>query len=129
MQRLSINLSVDTKEAFTMGDCVIEPEQRYREKTGCAPPTHIIKSQNIWPEKAPWFRAGLYKYYEEILNVATRLIPIFALAFGVAKDALQDNFDFPITGMRALHYPPLPPDGDEHAIGLGAHADFSCKCR
>jgi hypothetical protein len=54
----------DIKEAFTMGDCVIESEQDYVGRTGKQPPTHITQPQNIWPEKASWWRDGLYKYYQ-----------------------------------------------------------------
>lgn len=51
---------------------------------------------------------------------------------------LKKDFQWPIWGMRALHYPPPPPscaeeeeeggeggDGDEERMGLGAHKDFS----
>lgn len=120
--------SADIKEAFTMGDCVIEPEQDYLGKTGRQPPPHITKPQNIWPEQAPWWREGMYKYYGHILPLAMKLIRIFALAFNEDETSFDKYFNFPITGMRALHYPPTPPDDDDSPnIGLGAHADFSCK--
>lgn len=109
-----------------MGDCVIEPEQDYVGKTGRPPPSHITKPQNIWPSSAPWWREGLYKYYNNVLPLAMKLIRIFALAFDLNETAFDSHFKFPITGMRPLYYPPTPAD-DEHQIGLGAHADFSCK--
>lgn len=109
-----------------MGDCVIEPEQKYIEKTGNAPPSRITKPQNIWPETAPWFRGGLYKYYQEVLPLAMKLVRMFALAFDLPENSFDSAFKFPITGMRPLHYPPMPADSDENAVGLGAHADFSC---
>lgn len=109
-----------------MGDCVIEPEQDYVGKTGHPPPSHITKPQNIWPSSAPWWREGLYKYYNNVLPLAMKLIRIFALAFDLNETAFDSHFKFPIMGMRPLYYPPTPAD-DEHQIGLGAHADFSCK--
>lgn len=112
-----------------MGDCVIEPEQDYVGKTGHKPPSHITKPQNIWPEKAPWWRDGLYKYYNHILPLAMKLVKILALAFDLEETAFDKYFKFPITGMRALHYPPTPTDEGSPNIGLGAHADFSCKSR
>lgn len=118
---------VDTKEAFTMGDCVMEPEQDYVGKTGRQPPSHITKSQNIWPKDAPWWREGLYSYYNHILPLAMNLVKIFALAFDLEETALDKYFNFPITGMRALYYPPTPVDDESPSIGLGAHADFSCR--
>jgi isopenicillin N synthase-like dioxygenase len=114
------------KEAFTMGDCVIEDEQDYRGKTGSQPPANITRPQNIWPSQAPWFREGVYNYYQAVLPLAMKLVRIFALAFGLEETALDDKFKFPITGMRPLHYPPVPPEESAESIGLGAHADFSC---
>lgn len=110
-----------------MGDCVIEPEQDYVGKTRRQPPSHITKPQNIWPSGAPWWREGIYKYYNNMLPLAMKLVKIFALAFDLDETAFDNYFKFPITGMRALYYPPTPADDENPSIGLGAHADFSCR--
>ncbi|KAK5118534.1 hypothetical protein LTR85_007999 [Meristemomyces frigidus] len=115
----------DIKEAFTIGDCVIESEQDYRGRTGQDAPAHIVKSQNIWPSAVPWFRDGMYRYYQAVFPLAMKLVRIFALAFGLEETAFDKDFSFPIWGMRALHYPPMPADAEANANGLGAHADFS----
>jgi isopenicillin N synthase-like dioxygenase len=112
-----------------MGDCYLEPEQSYTEKMGKEPPPYVTKPQNIWPADAPWWREGLYKYYNQILPLAMKLVRILALAFGLEQDAFDKIFQFPITGMRPLHYPPTPLAEGEENVGLGAHADFSCKLR
>lgn len=82
----------------------------------------------------PWWRAGLYRYYHHhVLPLAQRLVPVVALALGLEEEtALDGLFRFPITGLRPLYYPPpvAPADDDGDAspgIGLGAHADFSCR--
>lgn len=124
--QMLIYSQTDTKEAFTMGDCVREPEQDYQARTGRPPPPHITQAQNIWPAKAPWWREGLYRYYRHIFPLAMKLVKVFALAFDLDDTAFDKYFKFPITGMRALHYPPTPVDEDSPSIGLGAHADFSC---
>lgn len=110
-----------------MGDCVIEPEQNFAGKTGLPLPTHITQPQNIWPKNAPWWREGLYEYYNYILPLAMKMVKMFALAFDMEETAFDKYFKFPITGMRALYYPPTPADEESPSIGLGAHADFSCK--
>ncbi|KAI0592750.1 2og-Fe oxygenase family protein [Biscogniauxia sp. FL1348] len=115
----------DIKEAFTMGDCVIEPEQNFTGKTGQRPPPHITQPQNIWPKDAPWWREGLYNYYNHILPLSLKLVKLFALAFDLPETAFDEFFKFPITGMRALYYPPTPVDKDSASVGLGAHSDFS----
>ncbi|ORY68562.1 2og-Fe oxygenase family protein [Pseudomassariella vexata] len=123
--RLDPRTKGDIKEAFTMGDCVMEPEQDYTGKTGLPPPPNITKPQNIWPRNAPFWREGLYQYYNQVLPLAMKLVRIFALAFHLPETEFDQMFKFPITGMRALYYPPTPADGDSHNVGLGAHSDFS----
>ncbi|KAF2170292.1 hypothetical protein M409DRAFT_64608 [Zasmidium cellare ATCC 36951] len=115
----------DVKEAYSIGDCVIEPEQDYVGQTGRSPPAHITHPQNIWPSSTPWFREGMYRYYAAVYPLAMKLVRLFALAFGLQEDTFDKDFRFPIWGLRALHYPPLPADCEANANGLGAHADFS----
>lgn len=99
----------------------------------------------------------MYAYYREIFPVAMKLVEIFGVALGVDRGChenddenengggdggLEKDFQWPIWGMRALHYPPPPScaeeeekggegegegegDGDEERMGLGAHKDFS----
>jgi len=110
-----------------MGDCYLEPEQNYTGKTGKQPPSIVTKPQNIWPENAPWWREGLYEYYNQVLPLAMKLVRVLALAFDLEEHAFDDMFQFPITGMRPLHYPPTPLETAEENVGLGAHADFSCE--
>ncbi|KKY18786.1 putative 2og-fe oxygenase [Phaeomoniella chlamydospora] len=123
--RLDPRTKLDIKEAFTMGDCFLEPEQNYTGKTGSHPPSNITMAQNIWPSKAPWWRDGLYAYYNQILPLSMKLVRTFALAFDLDETAFDEYFKFPITGMRALYYPPTPVDENSHNVGLGAHSDFS----
>ncbi|KAH7393482.1 Clavaminate synthase-like protein [Cadophora sp. MPI-SDFR-AT-0126] len=119
----------DFKESYTIGDCPLEPEQQYTKKTGKTTPSNLKRPQNIWPKSAPWYRDGLYRYYNEVLPVSLKLVRLLALSLKLDEDKfLEDFFNFPITGMRALHYPPVPPEDkekDELNIGLGAHSDFS----
>lgn len=108
-----------------MGDCVLEPEQDYVGKTGEQPPAKFKRAQNIWPSGAPWWREGVYRYYNHVYPLAMKLVRIFALAFDMEETAFDHMFKFPITGMRPLYYPPTPVDKDSASVGLGAHADFS----
>jgi isopenicillin N synthase-like dioxygenase len=114
-----------------MGDCPLELEQAYKQKTGEEPPSNLKRPQNIWPRSKPWFRSGLYKYYNQVLPLSLKLVQLLALGLGIEEDKfLHDFFKFPITGMRPLHYPPVPPEDQENDvqnIGLGAHSDFSCE--
>lgn len=140
----------DLKEAFTIGDCVHDSEQVSFYQSlypHSSPLPSIPRSQNIWPKpsSAPGFREGMYAYYREIFPVAMKLVEIFGVALGVdshvdenengsGDGGLEKDFQWPIWGMRALHYPPSwgeeevegeGEDGDEERMGLGAHKDFS----
>lgn len=139
----------DLKEAFTIGDCVHDSEQVSFYQSlypHLQPPPSIPRSQNIWPSdsSAPGFREGMYAYYREIFPVAMKLVEIFGVALGVdshdenknggGDGGLEKDFQWPIWGMRALHYPPSwgeeevegeGEDVDEERMGLGAHKDFS----
>jgi isopenicillin N synthase-like dioxygenase len=86
-----------------MGDCPLEPEQLFTEKTGKVPPVNLKRPQNIWPGSAPWFRHGLYKYYNEVLPVSIKLVRLLALGLGIDEDRfIDDFFKFPITGKTPL---------------------------
>ncbi|KIY47478.1 2og-Fe oxygenase family protein [Fistulina hepatica ATCC 64428] len=111
----------DTKEAFTMGDDLLELEQNYPSNLPI--PANAIP-QNIWPAGAPWFRKALYRYYHHVFPFAMQLVRLIALVLCDDDHAFDDMFKFPITGMRALHYPPRPVEMKNY-IGLGAHADFT----
>lgn len=143
------NYCPDLKEAFTIGDCVHDSEQVDFYQSlypRSSPLPSIPRSQNIWPSdfSAPGFREGMYAYYREIFPVAMKLVEIFGVALGVdshdenasggGDGGLGKDFQWPIWGMRALHYPPSwgeeevegeGGDGDEERMGLGAHKDFS----
>jgi isopenicillin N synthase-like dioxygenase len=111
-----------------MGDCPLEPEQNYVAMTGHQPPSNIHRPQNIWPTEAPWWREGLYNYYNILLPLSLKLVRLMALAFDLEETAFDHYFKFPITGIRTLHYPPMPPDSEPGAVGLGAHSDNTCTC-
>ncbi|EAT77499.1 hypothetical protein SNOG_15274 [Parastagonospora nodorum SN15] len=100
--RLDPRTRGDIKEAFTMGDCYLEPEQAYTAKTGRQPPEYVTRPQNIWPQDTPWWREGLYKYYKQVLPLAMKLVGILAIAFDLDEHAFDEKFQFPITGMRPV---------------------------
>ncbi|EXJ94295.1 hypothetical protein A1O1_02689 [Capronia coronata CBS 617.96] len=121
--RLDPRTQGDIKEAFTMGDDPLEPEQEYTAKTGNPPPAGMHRPLNTWPREAPWWREGLYKYYNTLMPLSLKVIRLMALAFDLEETAFDHYFKFPITGIRTLHYPPMPKESEPGAVGLGAHSD------
>jgi len=115
--KLDIKTKGDYKEAFSIGDDPLDPEQNFPG----TPPTNFVP-QNLWPSSAPWLRETLYEYYSHVFPFAKQLTAIFALALDLPEDYFDHMFTFPITGLRSLHYPPQDTGGE---VGLGAHSDYS----
>lgn len=116
--KMDPNSKGDMKEAFSMGEDAHDPEQK-------APflPGPDYPKRNNWPTTAPDLRPAIYAYYSAILDFAKRMMRIFALALDLEETYFDDATKFPMTGIRALHYPPQKVEGAEE-IGLGAHTDY-----
>lgn len=98
------------RESFTCGDDFLDEEQAsILAASGVTVPEGALP-QNQWPAHYPELRRALYKWYLATYRFARALLRIFALALGLDEDAFEDQYKFPIVGMRALHYPPQPPD-------------------
>ncbi|RFU28055.1 hypothetical protein B7463_g8280, partial [Scytalidium lignicola] len=109
----------DMKEAFLMGEDAHDPEQSPPFQ-----PTEKHPHKNRWPEDDVEFRKALYTYYAEALAFSRKLIHIIALALDLPEDYLDPLCTFPMTTIRALHYPPQQaPESQD--IGIGAHTDYT----
>jgi isopenicillin N synthase-like dioxygenase len=101
-----------------MGDDAHEPEQNAPFRPGLQDP-----KKNSWPSAQPEFRPAMYTYYNAVLAFAKKLMRIFALALDLPETYFDNVTQFPMTGVRILHYPPQEVKGAED-IGLGAHTDY-----
>ncbi|KAK8066440.1 Clavaminate synthase-like protein [Apiospora hydei] len=117
----------DLKEGFLMGEDALDAEQ-------CAPGSAIAAQQaeaaangntarNQWPGHAgaQFWRPAVYRYWAALRQLSARLLRMFALALDLPEDEFEAVTRFPITNIRALHYPPQTRDED---VGIGAHTDF-----
>ncbi|KAK7953894.1 2OG-Fe(II) oxygenase [Apiospora saccharicola] len=116
----------DLKEGFLMGEDALDAEQ-------CAPGSAIAAHQaeaaeagsarNQWPghADAQFWRPAVYRYWAALRQLSARLLRVFALALGLPEGAFEDVTRFPMTNIRALHYPRQTRDND---VGIGAHTDF-----
>jgi isopenicillin N synthase-like dioxygenase len=64
----------------------------------------------------------MYEYNDAILAFSKKLMRMIALALDLKEDYFDHMADFPMGGLRALHYPSLEVSTD---AGIGAHADYS----
>lgn len=88
-------------------------------------PDHLagnpLLGPNVWPEELPAFRAGLYRYFEEVLALGHRLFALFARGLDLPDDYFEPFITKPITQLRLIHYPPGETAGE---IGIGPHTDY-----
>jgi isopenicillin N synthase-like dioxygenase len=109
---------LDLKEAFATAEDPYDPEQN--------PPANLDwsaypKSGNQWPAYKE-FRKIMYQYNDAILAFSKKLMRLIALALDLKEDYFDHMADFPMGGLRALHYPSQEVSTD---VGIGAHADYS----
>ncbi|KAI5479087.1 hypothetical protein MNV49_004085 [Pseudohyphozyma bogoriensis] len=119
------NTVSNLRESFCIGDDYLDAEQNFTGTIKAG-----ILNQNLWPNAFPSLRTQLYKYYAAVEPFGRALLEIYALALGLDENAFEKEYSFPIWGMRALHYPPQPPE--EESLGLGAHTDatsFTLVCQ
>lgn len=64
----------------------------------------------------------MYAYNAAILSFSKKLMRLIALALDLDESYFDHMADFPMAGLRALHYPSQEIATD---VGIGAHADYS----
>ena len=83
-----------------------------------------IRSPSLWPKHPTRLRSTWTAYYQELAQVAERLMMVMALALELPADYLQTLINQPITSMRALHYPAIDVDAAANSLRAGAHSDY-----
>ena len=77
---------------------------------------------NRWPPDMPEFRAATTAYYAAMEAMATRLVPIVAMALDLPPDYFAEGFAAPNCTIRLIHYPPHP-DPEDNEFGFAPHTD------
>ena len=80
---------------------------------------------NKWPPEAllPDFKARMLAYYEAAENLGRALLPLYAVALGLAEDYFEPYFLDPTWLTRNVHYPPNAPEDNQFAAS--PHRDHS----
>lgn len=105
--------SIDHKEAFDVGFDYLSPQGR-RPMLGA----------NRWPE-LPGFRQDIKAYYDAVFGLSLMLFRGFALALGLAEDAISQHVNHPPSQLRLIHYP-FSAQAPTDRPGIGAHTDYEC---
>lgn len=81
----------------------------------------VFHGPNVWPN-LPTFREGAYSYFEALLALAMRLVPVLAHALGLSVEYLLSRATQPCCLLRLLHYDSATEAGGE--VGIHPHTDF-----
>lgn len=78
---------------------------------------------NKWPDPAllPDFKPAMLAYYQAMEDLGYSLLPLYAMALGLAPDYFNDMFTDPNWMTRNVHYPAV--EAEENQFGISPHTD------
>lgn len=76
------------------------------------------------PDQLPGFEAAVGAYYERMDRLGHELLPLYALAAGMAADHFDRFFDPALATLRLSHYPAVPAAEDQWGIDPHSDAGF-----
>ncbi|MBI5089857.1 MAG: isopenicillin N synthase family oxygenase [Actinobacteria bacterium] len=81
-----------------------------------------------WPPSQPELRAALEPYYRAMLDLASRLMRVFAIALDLSADWFDGLIDQSPSALRVIDYPHLDAAAIDRAgegqLRAGAHTDY-----
>lgn len=89
-----------------------------------------MEGPNAWPSM-PGFKENVAAYYGQILELARRMVRLFAKVLGLPEGYFDAAVRRPGAMLRLLKYPAQDPQ-DPLALGIGAHTDieaFTILCQ
>lgn len=107
----------NTLEAFVMMHEVAEEHPDYIAGNYLAGP-------NQWPDEMPSLRDVMTRYRDEMSELGKKMVEIFAQAFGLNHDALNQYFINPTFFLRLQHYPRSKTEANEQQFGIAPHTDI-----
>ncbi|KAL6714477.1 hypothetical protein ACLMJK_007901 [Lecanora helva] len=95
-----------------------------------SPPFALLQGLNQWPMYPPSFRKTYASYIAHMLTLGTAVVRAMGLALGGdMTKTFVENTRRSFWVMRAIGYPPLPPDiarDETGGVSCGAHSDYGC---
>jgi isopenicillin N synthase-like dioxygenase len=79
---------------------------------------------NRWPANLPGFREEVTDYVAAVEQLGRQLMPLYAVALGLAADYFDEAFREPTYALRLSHYPAQDIVNDNE-FGLAPHTDTS----
>ena len=92
--------------------------------------THPLAQQRIrgfghnqWPQ-LPGFRQQMLDYQAAMRALGDRVLAMLALSLELDEHYFRPMYDWPITTLRLIKYPPHPAQAAFNQLGAGAHTDW-----
>jgi isopenicillin N synthase-like dioxygenase len=79
---------------------------------------------NLWPEDLPGFRDNVLAYIDAMDALSRRVLPVCAVALGLAHDAFAHAFAESQFSFRLTHYPPVAAEPNQFGIAPHTDANF-----
>ncbi|UPX20831.1 uncharacterized protein EKO05_0011048 [Ascochyta rabiei] len=121
--------SRDRKETFA-----IQYDQRYDPRHNVSPDITSADEETVRSHDLIWkrtqqlqgFQATTVSFWQERLQLARKLVRIFALALSLPETYFDDVTTTPGADALYIHYPPSPPHASDETIdvGIGSHTDI-----
>ena len=80
---------------------------------------------NRWPAEVPALRPALVRLFQELERCAGELLDTLALAYELPGSVFSGLIVRGNSILRALHYPPVPPDAPAGALRAAPHEDIN----
>jgi len=79
---------------------------------------------NLWPEAPINLRAAWTTYFDHLLDLAHRLVDLFALALDLPPETFRPAFRRPLSSLRTINYPALNQPAEKDQLRAGVHTDY-----
>ncbi|KAF9693959.1 hypothetical protein EKO04_007884 [Ascochyta lentis] len=121
--------SRDRKETFAIQyDTRYDPTHNSSSDTITADEETVKNHDLIWKhtQRLQGFQATTVSFWQERLQLAQKLVRIFALALNLPEDYFDAITTHPGADALYIHYPPSPPRSPDDTIdvGIGSHTDI-----
>jgi isopenicillin N synthase-like dioxygenase len=115
----------DTKEGFYVCREIHETDPRYNPSKLCGPNQWPSPEKTADMQDCHGFRRVMEKYFEQISDIALRMIQLLALALGLEdQHHFDQDFSEPMAALRLLHYAAVRSQPDQGIYAAGAHSDY-----
>ena len=117
-QSLGVETPPDIKESFGIGS------QRVPERTMTETQAEFHYGANLWPTEPEGLRDALTSYFDELQDLGSRVLQLFAAALELPYDYFEQFHTDPMCALRCINYPAMAADPLPQQRGAGEHSDY-----